>query len=104
MTQTSVLLSKVKSVKKLFLSTKMGVAYLDGGSFYQTEMKPTACYIQNVDLMFKIVGSTLATFQKMLTYGCSCILEWFVSSCTFDHVVVTENWYGIELAIWVHDA
>ena len=34
----------------------------------------------------------------------SRILEWFVSSCISDQVVVFENWYGVEFAIWAHAA
>ena len=43
------------------------MAYFDVGSFQQTEMKPTACRIQDEALMFLVVGSAMATFQEVLT-------------------------------------
>ena len=68
-------------------------------------MKPTACRFQDRELRFLVVGSTLATFQKVLfDKWLSRILEWFDSSCISDQVVVVENWYGVELAIWAHAA
>ena len=93
----------VKSVNKL-LFAKVGVAYLDVGSFWQTVIKLTACHIQDgrIDVPDRWLLSVY--FPKDVDQWLSRILEWFVSSCVSDEIAVVENWYDVELAIWVHAA